>query len=1213
MRVEKLTTLLEKIVKKKSRLGLFASTLLFAMLTATQVHAADRSTDSNAPEKQAIVTPDETSNSQALSSAGPLNQITISPTLNCTVFHVKDSHSQFFGDSACGTFVAVGSSLYAPSIPAGTFGVTTTSYTPVSGPTQTGSGTNSDPFKIVTVVRAISNGLLLSEEDSYILGSNEYRTRVTVTNERSALQGITLYRAGDCYLQGSDNGFGQFNQTNGAIACVGKNATGGPGTRLLQWRPVTPGSRYLEAGYSQVWAAIGSRLPLSNQCLRCSESIDNGAALSWSDALNGGQSKTYEHTTSFDTGSTDNVVYASLGDSYTSGEGLVPEDNRLLRYDCGTDLHAAQYFENTTVEARVVAAYGNAVLPVSTYNDCDTVTGAARPDLNNRAVKNYENLCHRNGDAYPNRIREALGIQFQNFLFAACSGAITRNFSSLLDAPGFPGSSASSTIEYPDSPRNVAGGELQLTTLLNFQTARGIPDVLTVGIGGNDTGFVEILKRCLLGDCTDEQYRRGILLTIDQTTYPRLLSLFTKLRTNYPQPKTRIFAFGYPKVLSKTAAPCAGTELPVYISTSSGLGRTLYPYRLEPNEIAWAADVLIPELNQAVRDAATAAGLTFVDIFDTTTGHEICTDEPWVNGLRLGDDGDYRVIANESFHPNQLAHAKIAQRFLDLFTRDQLLNDLDPVAQTVLRPNRPFQTSLIVNQPSLTDAVCVTSSGCQPGLTYRSVSPLPGLSGANFPPGVTVTFTANSNPVVLGSAVADANGVATLPAASAAAVEPGFHSLVLRANVGNKTYEAAGLLRVLGATTDGDKDGLLDAVDNCVDTSNPAQTDSDGDGIGDACDLSSGLRSGGFHSLSPTRILDTRTGVGLQGPVVEGISRRLKVTGLAGVPEGNVTAVVLNVTATNATASSFLSIWPGGAKPNTSNLNFQQRTDAANLVVARVSSDGTIAMDNAFGSVDVIADVAGWFDTGGFTADVFNGTDPLRLLDTRNGIGSAKRQLSARSSISVPISGQGAIPRDASAVVVNITATNQTADSFLTVWPGGESRPNASNLNFRTGQNIANLGIVKLGPSGDLQVYNEAGSTDVLFDIVGYFSSDDHLGERFEGLIPTRLVDSRNGIGTSGAWASGETRSVSVSTGVPLSAKSVILNLTATNTTQGSYLSVWPKGTTQPTVSSLNWVSGGTTRPNLVVVKIGDDRSISIFNASGTSDVIADVVGWTGG
>jgi hypothetical protein len=73
------------------------------------------------------------------------------------------------------------------------------------------------------------------------------------------------------------------------------------------------------------------------------------------------------------------------------------------------------------------------------------------------------------------------------------------------------------------------------------------------------------------------------------------------------------------------------------------------------------------------------------------------------------------------------------------------------------------------------------------------------------------------------------------------------------------------------------------------------------------------------------------------------------------------------------------------------------------------------------------------------------------------------------------------------AVVLNVTVTNPTAASFLTVWPDGSLQPLASDLNYITGLTVPNLVIVKLGSNGAVDLYNAFGSVDVVIDVVGWY------------------------------------------------------------------------------------------------------------------------------
>ncbi|MEY2567072.1 MAG: hypothetical protein QOE35_1601 [Actinomycetota bacterium] len=110
---------------------------------------------------------------------------------------------------------------------------------------------------------------------------------------------------------------------------------------------------------------------------------------------------------------------------------------------------------------------------------------------------------------------------------------------------------------------------------------------------------------------------------------------------------------------------------------------------------------------------------------------------------------------------------------------------------------------------------------------------------------------------------------------------------------------------------------------------------------------------------------------------------------------------------------------------------------------------------------------------------------PTRILDTRSG--SAIGAGAANEGV-VQVTGVGGIPATATAVALNITVTQPTANGdFLTVYPDGTTRPTASNLNFNAGQTVANFGIVKIGTGGRVRLYNQTGTVHVILDAAGFY------------------------------------------------------------------------------------------------------------------------------
>jgi hypothetical protein len=253
------------------------------------------------------------------------------------------------------------------------------------------------------------------------------------------------------------------------------------------------------------------------------------------------------------------------------------------------------------------------------------------------------------------------------------------------------------------------------------------------------------------------------------------------------------------------------------------------------------------------------------------------------------------------------------------------------------------------------------------------------------------------------------------------------------------------------------------------------------------------------------------------------------------------------------------------------------------------------------------------------TATYYHALTPTRILDSRPGpsnVGPYDTKWGPNVTRDVEVAGFGGVPADAESVALNVTVTGTTAGSFLKIYPKGTPEPNASAINWAAGKTIANAFTVKVGTNELVRVENAAGSTHVIFDVVGYYDDDAGTGGGLTPLTPNRLIDSRPGPGNVGPystkWGAGVTRDVVVaggSTGVPSTADAVALNVTATGPTAGSFLTIWPEGESQPTASSLNFAAGQTI-PNAVTAAVGDDGEVQIFNSSGSVDVIVDVVGY---
>src|SRR5439155_173093 len=177
--------------------------------------------------------------------------------------------------------------------------------------------------------------------------------------------------------------------------------------------------------------------------------------------------------------------------------------------------------------------------------------------------------------------------------------------------------------------------------------------------------------------------------------------------------------------------------------------------------------------------------------------------------------------------------------------------------------------------------------------------------------------------------------------------------------------------------------------------------------------------------------------------------------GPSGVPTSGVSAVVMNMTGTQASGGTYLTVFPSGeSRPLASNINLGPGRDVANLVTVKVGTGGDVKVYNASGQTHVILDVVGWYGASG---DQFHAITPVRILDTRSAPqGAPPGAVGQDAEISALAVGSGSVPSSALSVVVNTTVTQGTAPSYLTVYPAGLTRPLASNLNFGPSQDIPN-------------------------------------------------------------------------------------------------------------------------------------------------------------
>lgn len=349
----------------------------------------------------------------------------------------------------------------------------------------------------------------------------------------------------------------------------------------------------------------------------------------------------------------------------------------------------------------------------------------------------------------------------------------------------------------------------------------------------------------------------------------------------------------------------------------------------------------------------------------------------------------------------------------------------------------------------------------------------------------------------------------------------------------------------------------------------------------------------GFHALTPVRVLDTRSGapVGPQQSIPLDLSTKVPATA---------TAVVLNVTGTQPNANTFVTVYPAGApRPVASNLNLVAGETRPNLVTVALGTGRQLSLFNNSGTVHLLADLAGYYAPD--AAGKFTALSPQRLMDSRHALPFA-----AGESRTLDLS--YSVPSSATAVVLTLTGTAATQNTYVTAWPTGKTRPVVSNLNLTPGATAPNLVTVELGADRKVDLFNNTGNTHLIADLAGFYTAD--YGALFTAITPKRVLDTRNGTGgITGPLNAGGQQELVLGATLPWSTTGVVLNLTGTEPTQNTFITAWPRLDPRPGTSNLN-LAPGQTSPSLAAVAVGTLASVSLYNNSGTVHLIADMAGY---
>ncbi|HUI84463.1 MAG TPA: Ig domain-containing protein [Candidatus Binatia bacterium] len=354
-----------------------------------------------------------------------------------------------------------------------------------------------------------------------------------------------------------------------------------------------------------------------------------------------------------------------------------------------------------------------------------------------------------------------------------------------------------------------------------------------------------------------------------------------------------------------------------------------------------------------------------------------------------------------------------------------------------------------------------------------------------------------------------------------------------------------------------------------------------------------------FVPIAPCRVVDTRNADGhFGGPPIPGGSFRdflLPNNPDCGIPS-TAAAYSLNVTVVPQGPLGFLTVWPTGqTQPVVSTMNSLDGRVKANAAIVPAGGSGGVSVF-ASNTTNVVLDIDGYFVPANDAALAFYPVTPCRLADTRTG-----SPLQGGVPQNFTIQGDTCnIPATAAAYSLNFTVIPQGPLGYLTVWPEGQTQPVVSTLNAPTGTTTANAAVVVAGTNGDISAF-ASNTTDLVIDINGYFAPPGASGQlSLYTLPPCRVLDTR----PNGQFSGPITVPIQGGTCNVPSGGAYVLNATVVPQGALGYLTLWPDGAQQPTVSTLNALDGAITS-NMAIVP-STNGSIDAF-ASNPTQLVLDI------
>lgn len=388
--------------------------------------------------------------------------------------------------------------------------------------------------------------------------------------------------------------------------------------------------------------------------------------------------------------------------------------------------------------------------------------------------------CHVSFRSYPFLISDFMKIDPLDMASVACSGAETKDI--IGDDASYLGQGErlgekymklddiEITLAQNEAKRSFLPGRVhQESFVKKYQ-----PKVITVGIGGNDAGFMSKLKACLgLDTCGWASNSKD-----KEQTAVEIKSLFSTLVNTYQEihnasPNSKIYVIGYPRIIDANEK-CS----------------LLNGYLLDGTERQFMNEG-ITYLNQVIAAAAQASGVKFIDTEDSYGDQVLCgkSKPSAMNAIRLGDDGAiyeklgwFKPVGNESFHPNSLGHAftsnSINNSVSDLTAYDYCSDGsvMCPDSTSIApEPSSYWIPDVNHNYPDQKVANYISDKDDASDSLHKRIS----LDSNSLTPNSFVDVEITSDPISLGKFTADNDGSLNIDINLPADLDEGYHTIHL--------------------------------------------------------------------------------------------------------------------------------------------------------------------------------------------------------------------------------------------------------------------------------------------------------------------------------------------------------------------------------------------------------------------------------------------------